>query len=77
MDPLTASNILFLYNKVNSLLSPWHKNHSHSSMVSSFQAKTLAATSSMYMPLTLLVQTVRVSLSCHFYLGGILLQPEQ
>lgn len=74
MNLLTASNILFLYNKVNSLLSRWHKNHSHCFLVSSFQTKTLAATSPIYFPLPLLVQTVRLSPSClsPFYLGGII-----
>lgn len=72
MNLLTASNILFLYNKVNRLLSRWHKNHSHCFLVSSFQAKTLAATSSIYFPLARPVQTVGVSHSCHFYLGGII-----
>lgn len=49
---MSARNILFLYNKVNSLLSPWHTNQSHCFMASSFQAKTLAATRSIYVPLT-------------------------
>lgn len=63
MNPPTANNILFLYNKVNSLLSPWHTHQSHCIIVSSFQAKTLAAISSIYMLPTLLVQTPRASLS--------------